>query len=197
MPGESKTVLTEGRNAVLELLKSGRSVDKLYVAKDAGGSVGGILKMARAGKITVVQCDRRKLDLMSETKAHQGVIAAAAEVQYQTVSDIFDLAAARNEKPLIVICDSITDPHNLGAIIRSAEVAGAHGVIIPKRRSAGVNAACKKAAAGALEYLPIVQVQNLSQTLAELKDRGVFLFGTDANGETSVYHATIKARAGS
>ncbi len=193
---DSKTAFTEGRNAVLELLKSGRSVDKLYVSKDAGGSVGGILKMARSLKVPVVQCDRRKLDQMSETKAHQGVIAAAAEVQYKTLDDIFDLAEKRNEKPIIVICDSITDPHNLGAIIRSAEVSGAHGVVIPKRRSAGVNAACAKASAGALMYLPIVQVTNLVQALDELKSRGVFLFGTDADGDKSVYDADFSCACG-
>ena len=190
-PTESRTVLTEGRNAVLELLKSGRSVDKLYVSKDAGGSIGGILKMARTCKVTIVQCDRRKLDSMSETKAHQGVIAAAAEVQYKTLDDIFALAGKKNEKPLVIICDGVTDPHNLGAIIRSAEVAGAHGVIIPKRRSAGVNAACAKAAAGALEYLPIVQASNLSNVMGELKERGVFLFGTDASGQTDVFDADL------
>ncbi|MCX7615029.1 MAG: 23S rRNA (guanosine(2251)-2'-O)-methyltransferase RlmB [Clostridiales bacterium] len=189
---ETKTVLTEGRNAVLELLKSDRSVDKLYVAKDAGGAIGGILKIARAGKVTIVQCDRRKLDSMSETKAHQGVIAVASEVRYKTIEDIFALAEDRDEKPLIVICDGITDPHNLGAIIRSAEVAGAHGIIIPKRRSAGVNAACAKAAAGALEYMPIVQATNLSNAITELKDRGVFLYGTDASGQNDVFETDLK-----
>ncbi|MDP4109157.1 MAG: 23S rRNA (guanosine(2251)-2'-O)-methyltransferase RlmB [Bacillota bacterium] len=193
---ETKTALTIGRNAVIELLRSERSVDKLYVALDAGGSIGGILKMARSKKVPIVQCDRRKLDQMGETKNHQGVIAAASEVQYKTTDDIFALAKSRNQKPLIVICDSITDPHNLGAIVRSAEVFGAHGVIIPKRRSAGINAACAKAAAGAVEYIPIVQVSNLAQTINELKSRGVFIFGTDASSQKSIYEAGLDCACG-
>ena len=138
--------LIEGRNAVWEALRSGRQLDKILVAQGAQ-NMAHIISAAQAAGIPVLDCDRRKLDRMSANGAHQGVIALGAAAEYKTVEDILALAAQRGEKPLLVLCDGITDPHNLGAIIRSAEVLGAHGVVIPKRRSAGLNAACAKAAA--------------------------------------------------
>jgi len=193
--GGDGSFLVEGRNAVLELINSGKDVDKLFIAKDASGGISRIRDAALKHGIVVVECDRRKLDQMSETGAHQGVAAVASAVTYVEIGDIINKANEKGEKPLIVICDSITDPHNLGAIIRSAEIAGAHGVIIPKRRSAGVNAACAKAAAGALSYMPIAKVVNTSAAIDQLKDMGVWIFGTDADGEEDFRKADFKGSA--
>ena len=181
--------VVEGRNAVLELLRSGREIDKVLVAQDVAGHIGGIMKLVRERGVTVVQCDKRKLDQASITGAHQGIIAYAAAVAYRSMADMLALAHERGEAPLLVLCDGITDPHNLGAIIRSAEVAGAHGVLIPKRRSAGLNAACAKAAAGALEPRPVGRVTNLAAAVDELKESGVWVFGADAGGDMAIYDA--------
>ena len=177
-----------GRNAVLELLKSGRDVDKLFVLKPQGeekptGSIVMIVAIAVERKIPVVEVERAKLDDLADGIPHQGVAAMVPTVEYSTLDDIFALAEKRNEKPLIVIADDINDPHNLGAIIRSAEGAGAHGVIIPKRRSASVTPVVAKASAGASSWLPIVKAANLSQTIEALKERGVWIYAADADGE--------------
>ena len=174
--------LIEGRNAVWEALQSERQLDKLLVAQGAQG-VGHIISAARAAGVPVQECDRRKLDKMSVTGSHQGVIALGAAAEYRTLEDILALAEQRGEKPLLVLCDGITDPHNLGAIIRSCEVLGGHGVVVPRHRSAGLNAACAKAAAGALEHLPVAKCANLGQAIAELKKRGVFILAADMGGE--------------
>lgn len=174
--------LIEGRNAVWEALRSGRQLDKILVAQGAQ-NMAHIISAAQAAGIPVLDCDRRKLDRMSANGAHQGVIALGAAAEYKTVEDILALAAQRGEKPLLVLCDGITDPHNLGAIIRSAEVLGAHGVVIPKRRSAGLNAACAKAAAGALEYLSVAKCANIGAAITELKKAGVFILAADMGGE--------------
>ena len=174
--------LIEGRNAVWEALRSGRQLDKILVAQGAQ-NMAHIISAAQAAGIPVLDCDRRKLDRMSANGAHQGVIALGAAAEYKTVEDILALAAQRGEKPLLILCDGITDPHNLGAIIRSAEVLGAHGVVIPKRRSAGLNAACAKAAAGALEYLPVAKCANIGEAITELKKAGVFILAADMGGE--------------
>ncbi|MCR5262389.1 MAG: 23S rRNA (guanosine(2251)-2'-O)-methyltransferase RlmB [Clostridiales bacterium] len=176
-----------GRNAVIELLKSGRDVDKLFVLKPQGGekptgSIVMIVAMAVERKIPVVEVERSKLDDLADGVPHQGVAAMVPEREYSSLDDIFDLAASRGEKPLIVIADDISDPHNLGAIIRSAEGAGAHGVIIPKRRSASVTPVVAKASAGASSWLPIVKAANLSQTVDALKERGVWIYAADAGG---------------
>lgn len=186
----------EGRNAVQEALKAGVAIDKVYIAKgETDRLLHSIASAARKSGAVVVEADRRKLDAMSETGSHQGVIAVAAAASYATVEDLFAIAEERGEKPLFVVCDELSDPHNLGAIIRTAECAGAHGVIIPKRRSAGLTAVVAKTSAGAVSYLPVARVANLPNTLKELQKRGVWIFGTAAEGNTTLYHADFKGAA--
>lgn len=189
---QEETDLIEGRNAVLELLRSGRSVDKIWMASDTSGKMGDIYALAMEAGVVVTNCDRRKLDQMSETGVHQGVIAQAAAREYVSVEDILQAAADKGEQPFILLCDGITDPHNLGAIIRSAETAGAHGIIIPKRRSVGLTAVCAKASAGAVEYMPVAKVSNLAQTIDKLKEAGVWVFGADADGDKGLYDADFR-----
>ncbi len=186
-PVEDDGTLIEGRNAVLETLRAGRAVDKVFVAE--GAHIGDVAAEARRHGVPVVTCDRRKLDHMSPTGSHQGVIAQAAAQEYVSLDDIFRVAEERSEVPLIVVCDGIEDPHNLGAIIRSAETAGAHGVIIPKRRAVGLTAAVARSAAGALAYVGVHKANNLAGTLDELKERGVWLFGAEADGTVGLYDA--------
>lgn len=186
----------EGRNAVLEALRAGTPVDKIYIAKgETDASLGHIASTARGKGIVVVEADRRKLDGMSRTHAHQGVIALAAMREYVSVQSLLDAAAEKGEAPLLVVCDEISDPHNLGAILRTAECAGAHGVIIPKRRSAGLTAIVGKTSAGAVSYMPVARVSNLPATLEELKKKGVWVYGTAAEGTTSLYDADLKGPA--
>ncbi len=180
----------EGRNALTEALRSGRTIDKVFIA--AGETDRGLQHLAAQAKeagAVVVPVDRRKLDAMSVTHAHQGVITLAAAHAYYTLDDILEEAASRGENALIVICDELTDPHNLGAIIRSAECAGAHGVIIPKRRSVGLTATVAKASAGAVEYMKVARVTNINNAIAQLKEKGVWIFGTAAEGSIPMYQA--------
>ena len=163
-PAENAENMLEGRNAVQEALAAGRPIDKLYIAAgETDRALARLAAMAREAGAAVVETDRRKLDQLSATGAHQGVIAMVAAHAYATVEEILENAKNRGEAPLIVICDELSDPHNLGAIIRTAECAGAHGVIIPKRRSVGLTAVVGKASAGALEYLPVARVANTGQ----------------------------------
>ncbi len=179
----------EGRNAVIEALRAGRAIDKIYIAKgDVDKTLGHIASKGREKGIVVVECDRRKLDFMSQTHAHQGVIALAAVREYCSIDDIFALADERGEKPFIIVCDEISDGHNLGAIIRSAECAGVHGIIIPKRRSAGLTAIVDKASAGAAEHMLIARVANLPAAIKELKSRGLWVYGTAADGQNDLWH---------
>ena len=188
--------LIEGRNAVTEALRAGTPIDKIFIARgETDKTLGHIASTARAAGVVVVEADRRKLDYMSATKAHQGVIALAAVREYANVEDILSAARERGEAPLLVVCDEISDPHNLGAIIRTAECAGAHGVIIPKRRSVGLTAVVGKASAGALEYLPVARVSNLVSTIRDLQKAGVWVFGTAADGDTGLYTADLKGPA--
>ena len=188
--------IIEGRNAVIEALRSGESIDKIYLAKgETDKTLGHIASRAREKGIVVVEADRRKLDGMSRTHAHQGVIALAAMREYVSVQSLLDAAAEKGETPLLVVCDEISDPHNLGAILRTAECAGAHGVIIPKRRSAGLTAIVGKTSAGAVSYMPVARVANLPATLEELKKKGVWIYGTAAEGTTSLYDADLKGPA--
>ena len=188
--------MIEGRNAVTEALRSGTAVDKLYVAKgETDHTLGRIVALAKNSGAVVVECDRRKLDAMSTTHSHQGVIAVAAAQAYATVEDILSAARDRGEQPLLVVCDEISDPHNLGAIIRTAECAGAHGVIIPKRRSAGLTAVVAKTSAGAVSYLPVARVPNISALLKDLQKAGVWVFGTAAEGSVPLYEADLKGPA--
>ena len=187
--GEEDENLIEGRNAVGEALRSGREIDKIYFHAGALGSIGNLIALARKQGVTAQEIDKRKLDAMSMTGSHQGIIAMAAAVAYRSVEDMLALAKQRGEAPLLVLCDGITDPQNLGAIIRTAEIAGAHGVIMPRRRSAGLNAACAKAAAGALEHLPVAKVANIASTVQELKKQGIFIYAADMDGDKSLYDA--------
>ena len=182
----------EGRNAVTEALRAGRTIDKVFIAD--GDTDKGLQRLAAQAKeagAVVVPVDRRKLDLMSTTRAHQGIIAQAAAHEYATVEDILQVAADRGETPLIVICDELSDPHNLGAILRTAECAGAHGVIIPKRRSVGLTATVAKASAGAVEYMKVARVTNIAATIRELKEQGVWVYGTAAEGSQPMYQADL------
>ena len=182
----------EGRNALTEALKAGRTIDKVFVA--AGDTDKGLQRLAAQAKdagAVVVPVDRRKLDQMSTTRSHQGIIALAAAHDYFTIDDLLEEAASRGEAPLLVICDELSDPHNLGAIMRSAECAGAHGVIIPKRRSVGLTATVAKASAGAVEYMKVARVTNISNAITELKEKGVWVFGTAAEGSIPMYKADL------
>ena len=186
----------EGRNALTEALKSGRTIDKVFVA--TGEIDRGLQRLAAQAKdagAVIVPVDRRKLDAMSTTHAHQGVIALAAAREYYSIDDILQEAADRGEAPLLVICDELSDPHNLGAILRSAECAGAHGVIIPKRRSVGLTAVVAKASAGAVEYMKVARVTNINTAIEELKEKGVWIFGTAAEGSIPMYKADLRIPA--
>lgn len=179
--------IIEGRNPVIEILKSGRDVDKILVAKgNKEGSIHKIIAMAKDKKIPVQEVDRRKLDQMAESDNHQGVMAYVAAYEYGDLNHILDGLEAKGENPFLIICDEINDPHNLGSILRTANATGAHAVIIPKRRSVGLTAVVAKTSAGALEYTPVCKVTNLSKTMNDLKERGIWIVGADMAGEN--YH---------
>ena len=174
-----------GRNPVREAIRSGRNINKIYVANgETDYTLSQIIKLAKEHDIFVQRTDRRKLDLMSGNASHQGVVAICSAVRFATVEDILELAREREEKPFIVMLDGITDPHNAGAIIRSAYCAGAHGVIFAERRSAGIGEGVFKASAGSIEYIKIAQVTNLAQTLDALKQIGLFAVACDMDGTT-------------
>ena len=186
----------EGRNALTEALRSGRTIDKVFIASgDTDKALQHLAAQAKEAGAVVVPVDRRKLDAMSQTHSHQGVIALAAAREYFSIDDLLQEATDRGEAPLLVICDELTDPHNLGAILRSAECAGAHGVIIPKRRSVGLTAAVAKASAGAVEYMKVAKVGNINNAIAELKEKGVWIFGTAAEGSVPMYQADLTGPA--
>ena len=188
--------LIEGRNAVIEALRAGTAIDKIYIARgETDATLGHIASTARGQGVVVVEADRRKLDGMSRTKSHQGVIAVSAVREYADVEDILSAAREKGEPPLIVVCDELSDPHNLGAVIRTAEAAGAHGVIIPKRRSAGLTAIVAKTSAGAVSHLPVARVPNLPSLLKDLKKEGLWVYGTAADGTTRLYDADLKGAA--
>lgn len=178
-----------GRNAVSELLKSGRDIDKLYIKKgERTGSITVIAAEAIKRGIPLVEVEGSKLDSMAGGQMHQGVIASAAFKEYASVDDMLRLAEERGEKPLLILADGIEDPQNLGALLRVAECCGAHGVIIPKRRAVGLTEAVGRASAGAVEYVPVAKVVNLAQTVDELKEKGLWVFASEAGGEA--YHRT-------
>ncbi len=182
-----------GKHAVYEALKTGRVIDKIYFQKELQDSqITTIRTLARSKSVVCVECDRRKLDMMSETGVHQGVIASAAQTDYATIDELFANAEEKGEKPLFVICDGIEDPHNLGAIIRSAAACGVHGVIISKHYSVGLTATVAKAAAGALEHMSIVRASNLTNVIKELKERGVWIYASAADGDKTMYEADFK-----
>ena len=173
-----------GRNPVLEAIRSGRSIDKILIKKGKyEGSIVPIIKKAKEVGIVLQEVDKAKLDVAAEGGSHQGVIAYVSAYEYSTVRDILNAAREKDEPPFVIICDRITDPHNLGAIIRTANCVGAHGIIIPKRNSAGLNSTVAKASAGAVEYVPVVRVTNIASTLEELKQRGVWTYAADMDGQ--------------
>lgn len=173
-----------GRNPVMEAIRSGRSIESILVAKgERSGSVVAIIAKAKQKNIPVKDVDSKKLDFLAKGVNHQGIVAQCAVKEYSTLEDIFALAEDRGESPFIIVLDKIEDPHNLGAIIRTAECAGAHGVIIPERRSAGLSYTVEKTSAGALEYMPVVRVKNISAVLQKLKDKGIWVYGADMDGE--------------
>ena len=172
-----------GRNAVRELLAGGRDVDQIYIQKgELEGSILQLIGEASARKIPIAEVERTKLDQMSRYARHQGIVAFAAEQNYKTVDDMLSLAAERGEAPLLVLADGILDPQNLGSLIRVAECTGAHGVIIPKRRAVGLTALVGRASAGAIEYLPVARVTNITTAIEDLKERGFWIFAADMDG---------------
>ncbi|MFZ5986696.1 MAG: 23S rRNA (guanosine(2251)-2'-O)-methyltransferase RlmB [Bacillota bacterium] len=183
----------EGRNSVLEAIKANRTINKLLVQKgEKEGSIKHIIALAREKGIVIQETDRVNLDRVSTTHAHQGVIAYVAIKDYVEVDDILAAAESKGEQPFIVILDGITDAHNLGSILRTADAVGAHGVVIPKRRSVGLNAAVSKASAGAIEYVPVARVTNISQTIEYLKKKNLWVVGTDLSGNKSFYETDLK-----
>lgn len=190
---EPREDILEGRNPVYEALKAGRQVDKILIAKgEHHGSIIRILALAKQGRIPISEVERKKLDTISQTGSHQGVIAYTAAATYVTVKDILHAAEARHEPPFVVICDSLSDAHNLGSILRTSECFGVHGIIIPKHRSVGLSAVAAKAAAGAAEYVPVAKVTNLSQTIEQLKKDGLWVCGTDAAASQTLYEADLR-----
>lgn len=175
--------LIAGRNPVIEALKAGKSLNTIFVSSEGGGSLGLICKMAKEKGIVVKQVSEAKLNAMSGGASHQGVIASGACAEYVTVEDILAVSEKKGTKPFIIICDEIEDPHNLGAIIRTAEAAGADGIIVPKRRSAALTETVYKTSAGAASWLPVARVPNIPAAIDTLKENGVWIYGTDANGE--------------
>ena len=183
----------EGRNSVIEALRANRTINKLLIAKgDTEGSINQIIGMARERNIIIQEVDRQRLDMISSTKAHQGVIAFVAMKDYVEIDEIINNAKAKGEDPFIIILDEITDPHNLGSILRTANAVGAHGVIIPKRRAVGLTAVVSKVAAGAVEYVPVARVTNISQAISDLKKKNIWVAGTDSTGDKYFYEQDLK-----
>lgn len=182
--GDMQENIICGKNPVLEALRSGREIDRLLVAHSSGGGTAKeiIAKCSKRG-ILIKEVSPQKLDFYCGGANHQGVAVMFASHEYSSVEDILSTAKERNEDPFIIICDEIEDPHNLGAVIRTAEVCGVHGIIIPKRRSASLNATVSKTSAGALEYMKVARVTNIAATIDELKQNGIWVFGADMNGE--------------
>ena len=186
----------EGRNAVIEAFRSGKTIDKIYILDGCqDGPISTIRREAKKQGCLIKFVNRERLDQMSETGKHQGVIAIAAAYKYSEIEDIFSLAELRNEDPFVFVLDGIEDPHNLGAIIRTANLSGAHGVIIPKNRAVGLTATVAKASAGALNYTPVVKVTNIAQTIEDLKKRGLWFACADMDGET-MYRLNLKGAIG-
>ncbi len=188
MNKEENQCKIEGRNPVTEAIKSGRSIDKILISSgEKNGSVKKIIALARERKLVITEADRQKLDRVSETGAHQGVIAFAAARDYSTVEDILAFAKDKDQSPFVIICDDLNDPHNLGSIIRTANVMGAHGVIIPKRNSVGLSPVVDKTSAGALEFTRVARVPNLVAAIETLKKNNVWIVAADMHGDRSIY----------
>ncbi len=173
-----------GRNAVSEALKAGRTIDTLYITRgNHSGPLSVLIAKAKKAGAVIKEADSRKLDSLCGNANHQGVVAVAAVKEFSQMEDIFALAEERGEAPFLILCDELEDPHNLGAVLRIAECAGAHGVVIPKRRSVGLTYAVGKASAGAVEYVPVVRVNNMAATIDELKEKGVWIYTADMDGQ--------------
>ena len=187
----------EGRNSVLELLESDKDINKIFVQKgEKHGSINKIISMAKEKKVVLVEVDKQKLNIMSKTENHQGVIAIVPPFNYCEVDDILNFAKAKKEALFILILDRIEDPHNLGSIIRTAETAGVHGIIIPKRRACNVNSTVYKISSGAVEHMLIARVNNITDTIKYLKENDVWIYGTDMEGETLYYNQDYKSACG-
>lgn len=185
--------IIEGKNAVTEAIRAGRPLDKVFLVRGSTDrALAFIASSAKAAGVPVTECDRRKLDAMSATGAHQGVVAVAAAREYCTLEDILDRADALGQAPFVVVCDGLEDPRNLGAVIRCAECAGAHGVVIGKHRSAGLTAAADKASAGAAEHMLIARVPNLAAALQTMKERGLWIYGAEAGGGSPLWKTDMR-----
>ena len=183
----------EGRNAVLELLESGKDINKIFVEKgEKHGSINKILEKAKERKVIIVEKDKKQMKEMAQVENYQGVIAIVPPFEYCEIEDILEEAKNRNEEPFILILDGIEDPHNLGAIIRTAETAGVHGIVIPKRRAASVNSTVNKVSAGATEHMKIARVNNITETIKFLKKNDVWICGTDMNTKQYYYQENYK-----
>ncbi len=186
-----------GRNPVMELLRNKSEIDKIYVLRgESEGSIKKIIGMAKDAKVVVQEVDRQKLDSMADGGVHQGVVALSTGYEYKSVEEIVEYAKSKGEDPFVIILDSIEDTHNLGAIIRTAECAGAHGIIIPKRRAAIVNQTVYKTSAGAVEYMNVARVTNISQTIDYLKDNGLWIYGADMEGDANYYKTNLTGPIG-
>ncbi len=183
----------EGRNPIMEALKANRTINKIFVSKgEREGSIRQIIAIAREKKIIITEVDHNVIESMSSTKSHQGIIAFVAVKEYVEVDDILQIAQDKGQPPFIIILDEIADPHNFGAILRTANAVGAHGVIIPKRRAIGLTSAVSKASAGAIEYVPVARVTNIAQTIEYLKKNNIWVVGTDSTGEKAFYDSDLK-----
>ena len=189
---KEKSNIIVGRNPVTEALKSGRDIDKLMISTE-DGSMKKILALAKERRIPIMKVEKSALDRLSPGQAHQGVCAYVSAYAYAELEDIFRIAEERGEDPFIIVLDNLEDPHNLGAIMRTAECAGAHGIIIPKRRACGLTEVVAKASAGAIEYMPCVKVTNIAQTIEELKERGIWVAACDMGGQ-EYYKADLKGK---
>lgn len=195
-PIQEETHLIEGRNSVLEAFRAGKTIDKLYVQDGIrDGAIASILREAKKKDVIINFVSKEKLDQMSTDRKHQGVMAIMAAFSYAEIDDIFEKAKEKGEAPFIFVLDEIEDPHNLGAMIRTANLCGAHGVIIPKRRAAGLTSTAVKASAGAIYYTPVAKVTNIAKTIEELKDRGLWFACADMDGEP-MYHINLKGPIG-
>mgnify|MGYP005778301769 FL=1 len=183
----------EGRNAVLELLESGKDINKILIEKgEKHGSINKIIAKAKEKKIIIVEKEKKQMQEMAQSESYQGVIALVPPFEYCEIDDILKEADNKKEDPFLLILDGIEDPHNLGAIIRTAETAGVHGVIIPKRRAASVNSTVNKVSAGAVQHMKIARVNNINETISKLKEKGIWIYGTDMNTDTYYYNQDMK-----
>ena len=187
----------EGRNAVIELLESGKDINKIFIAKgERHGSINKIISMAKERKVILVEKDRKQMEQMAQNENYQGVIAIVPPFEYCEIEDILDKAKELKEDPFVLVLDGIEDPHNLGSIIRTAETAGAHGIVIPKRRAAAVNSTVNKVSAGAVQYMKIARVTNITDSLEKLKENGLWICGTDISTDTYYYNQDLTGPLG-